>query len=40
MVLDWWLGHSGWPEEQRRQLVEWYEEGLSMLKDYDEVRVE
>jgi hypothetical protein len=38
--LDWWLGHSGWPEEQRRELVEWYEEGLSMLKDYDEVRVE
>ena len=38
--LDWWLDDSGWPKEQRRQLVEWYEEGLSMLKDYDEARVE
>ncbi len=38
--LDWWLDDSGWPEEQRHQLIEWYEEGLSMLNDYDEARVE
>jgi hypothetical protein len=38
--LDWWLGESGWPEEPRHRLLEWYEEGLSMLKDYDEARVE
>ena len=37
--LDWSLCEAGWPEEQRRQLIEWYEEGLSMLKDYDEARV-
>jgi hypothetical protein len=38
--LNWWLEKSGWPEPQRHQLVEWYEEGLSMLKEYDEERVE
>jgi hypothetical protein len=37
--LDWWLEDSGWPEEPRRRLAEWYEEGLSMLKEYDEERV-
>ncbi len=38
--LDWWLEDAGWSEEPRRQLVEWYAEGLSMLKDYDEARVD
>ena len=34
--LDCWLEDSGWPEEQRRQLVEWYGEGLGRcLKEYD-----
>jgi hypothetical protein len=38
--LDWWLEDAGWAEEPRRRLVEWYAEGLSMLKDYDEARVD
>jgi hypothetical protein len=37
--LDWWLQNSGWLEAPRQRLVEWYEEGLSMLKEYDEERV-
>jgi hypothetical protein len=37
--LDWWLESRGWPEAQRLRLIEWYEEGLSMLKEYDEERV-
>ena len=37
--LNWWLEDTGWAEEPRHQLIEWYEEGLSMLKEYDEERV-
>jgi hypothetical protein len=37
--LDWSLRESGWPEEQRQELLDRYKEGLSMLMEYDEARV-
>jgi hypothetical protein len=37
--LDWSLREAGLDEAQRRQLIERYEEGLSMLVHYDQSRV-
>ena len=36
--LIWTLNEWGFSEEQSRQLIEWYTEGLVMLADYDEAR--
>jgi hypothetical protein len=35
-LLDEWLQQEGWPEHTRRQLVEEYETGRSLLLAYDE----
>ncbi len=37
--LDLWLRMGGWPEDSRRLLIEAYDNGLCLLKEYDEERV-